>query len=172
MGGPAQEEVEEPVAEAPEPAAEAPSFVAAPEAPLEAPLEEEAPAAEPAPAPNPVPFDPEEGEEPLPEINHVFLIVLDDHGYEETFGKESPAPYLAETLAGEGKLLSNYYAVAQGGPGQRDRPAQRPGADAADRAELPRIRTPVAPGTVSVEGQVEGEGCVYPARNQNAARGS
>ena len=41
--------------------------------------------------------------------------MLDGHGYEEAFGKDSTAPYLAKTLAGEGKLLPNYYAVAQGG---------------------------------------------------------
>ena len=47
-------------------------------------------------------------------INHVFLIVLGDHGYEEAFGTTSSAPYLSKTLAGQGELLSNYYAVAQG----------------------------------------------------------
>jgi hypothetical protein len=163
--GSAPSEVEEPVAEAPEPVAEAASFAAAPEAPLEAPLEEEAPAAEPAPTPNPVPFDPEEGEEPLPEIKHVFLIVLEGHGYEEAFGKESPAPYLAETLAGEGKLLPNYYAVAQGGLANEIALLSGQGPTPQTVQNCPES-TPVAPGTVSVEGQVEGEGCVYPAETK------
>ena len=138
---------------------------AAPEAPLEAPLEEEAPAAEPAPAANPVPFDPEEGEEPLPEIKHVFLIVLEGHGYEEAFGKESPAPYLSETLAGEGKLLPNYYAVAQGGLANEIALLSGQGPTPQTTLNCPES-TPVAPGTVSVEGQVEGEGCVYPAETK------
>ncbi len=165
MGGSAPSEVEEPVAEAPEPVAEAPSFAAAPEAPLEAPLEEEAPAAEPAPAANPVPFDPEEGEEPLPEIKHVFLIVLEGHGYEAAFGKESPAPYLSETLAGEGKLLPNYYAVAQGGLANEIALLSGQGPTPQTTLNCPES-TPVAPGAVSVEGQVEGEGCVYPAETK------
>lgn len=165
MGGAAPSEVEEPVAEAAEPVAEAPSVAAVPEAPLEAPLEEEAPEAEPAPAANPVPFDPEEGEEPLPEIKHVFLIVLDGHGYEEAFGKESPAPYLAETLAGEGKLLPNYYAVAQGGLANEIALLSGQGPTPQTALNCPES-TPVAPGTVSVEGQVEGEGCVYPAETE------
>ena len=132
---------------------------------MEAPLEEEAPAAEPAPTPNPVPFDPEEGEEPLPEIKHVFLIVLDGHGYEEAFGKESPAPYLAETLAGEGKLLSNYYAVAQGGLANEIALLSGQGPTPQTAPNCPEY-TAIAPGTVSAEGQVEGEGCVYPAETE------
>ncbi len=165
IGEPAPSEAEEPVAEAPEPVTEAPSFAAAPEAPLEAPLEEEVPAAKPAPTPNPVPFDPEEGEEPLPEIKHVFLIVLDGHGYEEAFGKESAAPYLSETLAGEGKLLPNYYAVAQGGLANEIALLSGQGPTPQTVLDCPES-TPVAPGTVSVEGQVEGEGCVYPAKTK------
>ena len=160
-----EEEVEEPVAEASGPVAEAPSIAAVPEAPLEAPLEEEASEAEPAPAANPVPFDPEEGEEALPEIKHVFLIVLDGHGYEEAFGKESPAPYLAETLAGEGKLLSNYYAVAQGGLANEVALLSGQGPTPQTALNCPEY-TAIAPGTVSAEGQVEGEGCVYPAETE------
>lgn len=159
------EEAEEPVAEASGPVAEAPSFAAAPEAPLVPPLEEEAPVAESAPTPNPVPFDPEEGEETLPEIKHVFLIVLDGHGYEEAFGKESPAPYLAETLAGEGKLLSNYYAVAQGGLANEVALLSGQGPTPQTALNCPEY-TAIAPGTLSAEGQVEGEGCVYPAETE------
>ncbi len=165
MGGSEPSEVEEPVAEAPEPVAEAASAAAAPEVPLEAPLEEEAPAAAPAPTPNPVPFDPEEGEEALPEIKHVFLIVLDGHGYEEAFGKESPAPYLAETLAGEGKLLSNYYAVAQGGLANEIALLSGQGPTPQTALNCPEY-TAIAPGTVNAEGQVEGQGCVYPAETE------
>ncbi len=161
MGGAEAPEVEEPPAEASESPAEAPSFAAVPEAPLAAPLEEESPGAEPAPTPNPVPFDPEEGEESLPEIKHVFLIVLEGHGYEEAFGKESPAPYLAETLTAEGKLLANYYAVAQGGLANEIALLSGQGPTPQTALNCPES-TPVSPGTVSVAGQVEGEGCVYP----------
>ncbi len=165
MGGTEPSEVEEPVAEASESIAETPSVAAVPEAPLAAPLEEEASEAEPAPTPNPVPFDPEEGEEPLPEVKHVFLIVLEGHGYEEAFGKESPAPYLAETLAGEGKLLPNYYAVAQGGLANEIALLSGQGPTPQTLLNCPES-TPVAPGAVSVEGQVEGEGCIYPAETE------
>ena len=50
----------------------------------------------------------------LPPVTHVFLIVLANQGYAETFGPASPVPYLANTLRAQGELLSNYYAVAGG----------------------------------------------------------
>lgn len=162
MGGSdsVEDEAEEPVAEASESVTEAPSFAAVPEVPLEAPLEAPAEPGPVAPPPQAPPALPEE--ETLPEIKHVFLIVLDGHGYEEAFGKESPAPYLAETLAGEGKLLSNYYAVAQGGLANEIALLSGQGPTPQTALNCPEY-TAIAPGTVSVEGQVEGQGCVYPA---------
>jgi phosphatidylinositol-3-phosphatase len=160
MGGsPQEDEADEPV-EVAAPVAEAPALAVAPEAPIAAPPEE---SGEPEPVPGPEPTLPEiPEEETLPEIKHVFVIVLDGHGYEEAFGEDSQAPYLAKTLTGEGKLLANYYSVTEGGlanevallSGQGPTPQT-----ALNCAES----TPISPGTFSPEGQVEGEGCVYPA---------
>lgn len=155
-----EEESEEPVAEASSAAPETPSFAAVPEAPLAA--LPEAPLAEPEATPPPQlpPELPEE--EALPEIKHVFLIVLDGHGYDEAFGKESPSPYLATTLTGEGKLLSNYYAVAQGGLANEIALLSGQGPTPQTALNCPEYQT-VAPGTVSPEGQIEGDGCIYSA---------
>lgn len=158
-----EEEPEEPVAEAPGYAAETPAFASAAEPPLAAPLES---AAEPEAPPPPQELPPELPEEELlPEIKHVFLIVLHGHGYEEAFGKESPAPYLAETLAGEGKLLSNYYAVTQGGLANEVALLSGQGPTPQTALGCPEYKA-IAPGTVSVEGQVEGDGCLYPAETE------
>lgn len=156
-------EVEEPVAEASGPVQAAPTVVALPEAPVaplaEAPVEPEAPAAPPALPPE----LPEE--ETLPEIKHVFLIVLNGHGYEEAFGEESQVPYLAKTLAGEGKLLTNYYAVTKGGLANEIALLSGQGPTPQTALNCPEY-TAIAPGAVSAEGQVEGEGCVYPAETE------
>jgi hypothetical protein len=168
MGGSEAPESEpEATASSPSPAPEATAFESAAEAPPAAPLEEPAAEPEPAPAPahNPVPFNPEEGEEPLPEIKHVFLIVLDGHGYEEAFGRESPAPYLAQTLAGEGKLLPDYFAVTQGGLANEIALLSGQGPTQQTALDCPQY-TAISPGTVSPEGQVEGDGCVYPAETE------
>ncbi len=155
----------------PEAVASSPSFAPEPTAvpsTAEVPLAAaEAPASEPEPSsgPEPVPFEPEEEEELLPEIKHVFLIVLEGHGYEETFGKESPAPYLAKTLVGEGKLLANYFAVTQGALANEIALLSGQGPTLQTAANCPQY-TAIAPGTVSAEGQVEGDGCVYPATTE------
>lgn len=145
--------------------------VAAPEpAPLTAAPAPLAPPAEAAPeaeSPPPLELPPEVPvEESLPEIKHVFLVVLADHGYEEAFGKGSPAPYLAGELPARGELLSNYYAVAQGGLANEIALLSGQGPTLETAANCPNY-TDVAPATVSVVAeQVEGNGCVYPAETQ------
>jgi hypothetical protein len=42
---------------------------------------------------------------------HIFIIVLENEGFETTFGKNSPARYLSRELAPQGLLLTQYYAI-------------------------------------------------------------
>lgn len=167
---------EEPVEEAPapeEPVQEAP----APELPAEVapPAEEvpqEPPPEEPA-GPELVPFNPEEteeeAEEPLPEVKHLFVIMLGENGFEESFGPTSPAPYLAKTLPEQGELLTNYYGVAKGKLANQVALLSGQGPTEELAAECPSP-TPVdiTPGTIRADTeattkQVEGNGCVFPA---------
>ncbi len=147
---------------APEPApAPVPAAVPPPVAP---PAEPAAPEAGPT-APPKLPPEPLE-EEALPEIEHVFLIVLDGHGFEESFGTASPAPYLAKELPAKGELLSNYYAVAQSGLANEIALLSGQGPTLETAADCPNY-TDIVPGTVSVIAeQVEGNGCVYPAATE------
>src|SRR5256714_14378063 len=46
-----------------------------------------------------------------PPIKHVFTIVLENKGFDETFGPGSPAPYLSQTLPSQGELLTQYYGI-------------------------------------------------------------
>ena len=102
----AEEKEPETVSAEPSFVPEATAYAATAEAPPALPAEAPAP---PAEAPPPLELPPELEEEALPpEIKHVFLIALDGHGYEEAFGEESAAPYLAKTLTEEGKLLAKY----------------------------------------------------------------
>jgi hypothetical protein len=157
---PVEEASEEAPSAAPEPApAPAPLPVATSSLPVPAPLPEE-PAPE-APAPAPVPEFFEE-EELLPPVKHVFLVVLGENSYEEAFGASSPAPYLAQTLAAKGELLSNYYAVTKGELANQIALLSGQGPTAETAAGCPNY-TDVVPGTLSLTGQVEGSGCVYPA---------
>jgi hypothetical protein len=130
---------------------------------IPAPVEESA--AEPAPEPTPVPEFFEEEEAGLPEVKHVFLIALGEIGYEESFGASSTAPYLAKTLPEQGEVIPNYYAVAKGDLANQIALVSGQGPTAETTANCPTYAD-VKPGTNSAEGQVEGNGCVYPAGTQ------
>ncbi len=93
------------------------------------------------------------------------MIVLGDHSYDEGFGAESPAPYLSETLREKGELLTNYYAVTQGGLANEVALLSGQGPTPALAANCPEY-TDIPSGTAGSEEQVEGEGCVFPAETQ------
>jgi hypothetical protein len=159
-----EDEPPEPVAEvavAPEPAPVVPTAV--PSFPEPVPLAEE-PAAEAAPPPLELPPELDE-EETLPPVKHLFLIVLGENSFEEAFGKTSAAPYLAQTLAEKGELLSNYYAVTKGNLANQIALLSGQGPTPETAANCPAYAD-ITPGTVSVEGQVEGTGCVYPTATE------
>lgn len=173
MPTPKPDEPEELATAAPESSPEA-----APEEPVAvpstAPVPEEAPLVEEEPAPEePAPEVPEEPVLPpelepegLPEVKHVFLIVLGENGYEETFGDTSaapPAPYLAKELPAQGELISNYYAVTYGDLANQIALLSGQGPTLETAAGCP-VYTDIVPGTISPDGQVEGAGCIYPAK--------
>jgi hypothetical protein len=97
----------------------------------------------------------------LPPVRHVFLIVLSDQGATAAFGPSSPAPYLAKTLAHEGELLENYYAVSGGELANAIALISGQGPTPQTAADCP-LYSDVTPGTAGAEGQVLGSGCVYP----------
>jgi hypothetical protein len=157
----APEEATEAVAAAPVEAEESEPVL--PAATSSVPAAEEPAAEEPAAEePEEPVLQPELEEETLPPIKHVFLIVLGENGYEETFGASSPAPYLAKTLTEKGELLSNYYAVTKGDLANQVALLSGQGPTAETAVDCPNY-TDIAPGTLSLSGQVEGSGCVYPA---------
>jgi hypothetical protein len=50
---------------------------------------------------------------PLPPVGHVFVIVLENKAFADTFGPTGQvnAPYLNNTLVPAGELLTNYYGT-------------------------------------------------------------
>ncbi|HEU4737468.1 MAG TPA: alkaline phosphatase family protein [Solirubrobacterales bacterium] len=159
---PEEEPAPEPTSAAPE--AEATGSEAAPLAspaaiPLEAPVAEEPIASEPEPPAAPVEEELPTG---LPEAKHVFVIVLGPAGYEETFGETSQSPYLKEELPAQGELLENYFAVAGSELANEIALLSGQGPTPATAAGCPTY-SDVLPATENPEGQVTGDGCVYPA---------
>jgi phospholipase C len=97
------------------------------------------------------------------QVRHVFLIVLENQSYEETFGRDSQAPYLAHTLTAQGVLLMNYFGIGHASldnyialiSGQA--PNEETQGDCHTFSEF-KLRAPGLDG----HGQVLGLGCVYP----------
>jgi hypothetical protein len=149
----AVEPEEEAAAQAPETVAAAPSTV-----PTEIPVVEEPLPSEPEPE---VPVIEEEVPTGLPEVKHVFLIVLGENGYEETFGEKARSQYFKEELPAQGELLSNYFAVTKGELANEIAIVSGQGPTPETTADCPTYAD-VSPGAESPEGQVEGNGCAYP----------
>ncbi len=104
----------------------------------------------------------------LPPIKHVFLIVLSNQGYDALYGAGSKAPYLARTLSKQGELLPDYYAVTGGELANMIALTSGQGPTVQTAANCPTYSA-ITPGTVGSEGQVLGNGCVYPQQTLTIA---
>lgn len=103
----------------------------------------------------------------LPSIQHVFVIMLADQGYSQTFGSKDP--YLAKTLPKQGKLIQWYYGVAGGELANQIALVSGQGPTQETAVDCPVFAT-IAPAGTSQHGQVLGHGCVYPRRTDTLGR--
>jgi len=99
----------------------------------------------------------------LPPIRHVFVIVLENEGYADTFADASSDPYLATTLAASGALLSEYHGI---GHFSNDNyialiSGQAPNPD--NQADCQVFNDFPATATVASNGQISDSGCVFPS---------
>lgn len=97
-----------------------------------------------------------------PRIGHVFVIVLENESFEVTFGANSPAPYLATTLPGQGVLLTQYYGTGHYSLDNYLAMLSGQAANPETRDDCETYSEFVATGTTP-DGQAIGKGCVYPA---------
>jgi phosphatidylinositol-3-phosphatase len=99
----------------------------------------------------------------VPPIGHVFVINIENKGYDETFGAGTESPYLAGHLRKQGVLLNSYYATAHNSlPNYIAQiSGQAPNADTQTDCQMyskfVTTGPPVAPGNQAV-----GSGCVFP----------
>lgn len=108
------------------------------------------------------------GKSAIPPIRHVFLIVLENKNYTETFGPHSAAPYLARTLKSKGALLTQYYGT---GHNSLDNYISMMGGQASSPQTSDDCNTYEdfhQTGTAP-DGQIVGHGCVYPASVETLA---
>jgi len=107
----------------------------------------------------------------LPPVGHVFVIVMENKGFAETFGPAGAvaAPYLSTTLPAIGELLTSYHGVGHGSLVNYIAmiSGQPPTPDTKDNCSDPLAA--VAPDAVPPYGVAATNGCVYPANFRTVA---
>lgn len=95
-------------------------------------------------------------------VRHVFIIVLENHGFDTTFSAGSSAPYLADSLVQRGAFLRQYHGI--GHVSLDNYIAMISGLAPTRQTQLdcPRFVEFERTGTAR-DGQPIGTGCVYPA---------
>jgi len=96
-----------------------------------------------------------------PPIKHVFVIVLENEGFDTTFGPQSKAPYLSKTLTRSGVLLNQYYGTGHASLDNYISMISGQAATPETRNDCQTFQDFVATG-MTPDGQVIGHGCVYP----------
>jgi hypothetical protein len=101
-------------------------------------------------------------------VKHVFVIVLENQNAGTAFGPNSPAPYLAHTLTAKGAFVPGYYGIGHNSLDNYIAMISGQAPTTVTQADCPDF-VDVFPGTPTSDGQVVGQGCVYPASVQTVA---
>jgi phosphatidylinositol-3-phosphatase len=101
-------------------------------------------------------------------IDHVFIIVLENEGFDITFGPNSPAKFLSETLPAQGVLLKQYFATSHVSLGNYIAMISGQGATPETRIDCKTYQDFTLKG-ITPDGQAIGSGCVYPAQVKTLA---
>jgi phosphatidylinositol-3-phosphatase len=95
----------------------------------------------------------------LPPVKHVFVVVLADQGYSQTFGSSNK--YFHKTLPKQGELIPGYYGVTGGELANEIALVSGQGPTLATAQNCPSY-TAVKPAQKGKLGQYIGTGCAYP----------
>lgn len=98
----------------------------------------------------------------LPGAKHVFVINLENKGYDTTWGPGSAAPYLSTTLRNQGVLLNQYFGTAHNSQPNYVAQISGQGPNPQMQADCQTYSPFVKTGTAA-PGQAVGDGCVFPA---------
>ena len=97
-----------------------------------------------------------------PGPGHVFVINLENKGFDQTWGPTSPAPYLSKTLRSQGTLHTQYYGTAHNSLPNYIGQISGQGPNAQTQADCQVYSAFVGTGPAVPPGQAAGQGCVYP----------
>jgi hypothetical protein len=105
----------------------------------------------------------------LPQIKHVFIIVLENEDAQTTYGPGTKAPYLAQTLRARGAFVPGYFATGHLSLDNYISLVSGQGPNPYTQADAPAY-VDFLPGIVTTgDGQAIGQGSVYPASVKTVA---
>src|SRR5215210_4987531 len=93
-----------------------------------------------------------------PKIEHVWIVVLENKDYEDTFGPDTEAPFLAHELTKSGQLLTNYFGTSHLSLGNYITLVSGQAPNPLTQGDCPAF-TDVFPGILDGDGQAIGTGC-------------
>jgi hypothetical protein len=97
-----------------------------------------------------------------PPVKHVFVLMLENENADATFGPQSKAPYLAQTLRSQGAFVPNYYGIGHLSLDNYVALISGQGPNTYTQADAP-VYIDFQPGAPGPDGQSIGQGSVYPA---------
>ncbi|MDO8391509.1 MAG: alkaline phosphatase family protein [Actinomycetota bacterium] len=97
-----------------------------------------------------------------PKPAHVFVIMLENTSYEESFGPDAAMPYLANDLTEQGVLLTQFYGIAHNSLGNYLGQISGQAPNPSTQFGCTTYSEFVSTGTGEY-GQVLGDGCVFPS---------
>jgi hypothetical protein len=107
--------------------------------------------------------------EVLPPVKHVFVIVLENKDFDDSFGASSPAAYLTKELTAKGQLLRQYYGTSHVSLGNYITMVSGQAPNPDTQSDCNSGFKNVFPGVMGPDGQIVGAGCVYPAEAKTVA---
>ena len=119
-----------------------------------------------AAAPSAMAFDFDHGRDG--KIGHVFVIVLENEGFNITFGPNSLAPFLSKTLPSQGVMLNQYYGTGHVSLDNYIAMVSGQSATLQTRVDC-TIYQDFALTGITPDGQAAGTGCIYPAAIKTVA---
>lgn len=100
---------------------------------------------------------------PLSSVHHVFLIILENKDYSETFSATPLAPYLANTLPAQGELLTNYYGIGHNSLINYMAMISGQAPNTYAQSDCQTYQDFDSTGVTAADGQLVGQGCVFPS---------
>jgi hypothetical protein len=104
----------------------------------------------------------------LPPVGHVFVVILENQDFQDSFGATPKSEYLGRELPAQGQLLTQYHGISHQSLGNYIALVSGQGPNPITQSDC-QVFQDFFPGTIGADGQASGSGCVYPSTVKTVA---